>query len=105
MCVGVSACAFTQGVFNAVSGGILLYIALVQLIPTDFLREIPHAPDTARDSEPDAPAKDVAQTSSGGRSANEGDKPCQAQPGWLLPSCYAALFLGASLMAVLAIWA
>ncbi len=61
----------TQGTFNCISGGMLLYISLIQLIAEDFSREDSSKPASGR----------------------------------VRLGSYAALFLGAASMCIIAIWA
>ncbi len=109
MCVCV---CVTQGIFNGLSGGMLLYIALVQIIAEDFSRrEISHThtPVSPSDCESDAHHVAAKAPTSGDltheSSYDEAGQSFKTQPWWLVPSCYAALFLGSAMMALLAIWA
>ncbi|GFH25179.1 uncharacterized protein HaLaN_23104, partial [Haematococcus lacustris] len=83
-----------QGTFNGVSGGMLLYVALVMIIAEDFTRQ---------DS---PPSHTPSHTHTGFKGeGQEGVAAAQHTPGWLNPACHVALACGAGMMAMLAVWA
>jgi len=123
-----------QGVLNGVSGGLLLYIALVQLIAEDFSRrEVEPSPISAaapESADPDAHAHAHTHAHAhahahdgrnGAASSNLSVAHAVPRPDahahghshshgggppetWVLIACYAALAAGAGCMAVIAIW-
>ncbi|KAL6754351.1 zinc-nutrition responsive transporter [Haematococcus lacustris] len=83
-----------QGTFNGVSGGMLLYVALVMIIAEDFTRQ---------DS---PPSHSPSHTHTGFKGeVQEVVAAPQHTPGWLNPACHVALACGAGMMAMLAVWA
>ncbi|KAJ9514999.1 hypothetical protein QJQ45_017004 [Haematococcus lacustris] len=98
-----------QGVLNGVSGGMLLYVALVMIIAEDFTRQDtldgytypstfchthknPHHPPSPHSGPPVVVEGLGLETS-------------QRTPSWLYPACHVALAVGAAMMAVMAMWA
>lgn len=94
--------AAIQGVFNGVSAGMLLYVALVQLIAEDFSTR---GPSAAHHFSVDCDGELQHQDGNCTRVnlCNEGN--VEPAKGWLMVALHFCLWLGAAMMAVLAIWA
>jgi hypothetical protein len=114
----MATCVFVcvQGVFNGLSGGMLLYVALIQLLAEDFSRREVHnaTPPASGDSTPHAVAHakvadqahkhhDHEHTHNHSHAHAHGAH--TAEKAWVTPASYAALLLGAAAMAMLGIWA
>lgn len=94
--------AAIQGVFNGVSAGMLLYVALVQLIAEDFnTRELSAAHHLS--AECDSELQHQVGNCTRVNLCNEGN--VEPAKGWLMVALHLCLWLGAAMMAVLAIWA
>ncbi|KAL6752532.1 Zinc/iron permease [Haematococcus lacustris] len=103
-----------QGVLNGVSGGMLLYVALVMIIAEDFTRQdtldghthpstLSHTSHSRSHTDlhyPPSPHSWPPVVVEG-----LGLEPSKRTPSWLYPACHVALVVGAAVMALLAVWA
>ncbi|KAJ9515114.1 hypothetical protein QJQ45_028915 [Haematococcus lacustris] len=103
-----------QGVLNGVSGGMLLYVALVMIIAEDFTRQdtldghthpstLSHTSHSHSHTDLHYPPSPHSGPSALGEGL--GLEPSQRTPSWLYPACHVALVVGAAVMALLALWA